>query len=162
MTTNHKLSLRIQVLIAAFIMLLISCPLYSQTYSAEEQGLIDHITNCWDAWMEGVEKADPEIWYEKCPSKPNASMWWTKDGAPEQTERIRRRWDRAISSDPKWVDMRPVTIRIWDDVGMVQFYSFWRVNSKDGFITKETKRTEVFKKENGNWIFLGGQGTPVD
>jgi hypothetical protein len=163
MTTNHKLSPRIQVLMAAFIVLLISCPLYSQTYSQEEQGLIDHITNCWDAWMEGVEKNNPEIWYEKCPAKPDASFWWTEHGAPEQIDALRRNWDldRAFAGSSYWLDMRPVAIRIWDDVGMVQFYGYWLTDTEDGKVNTEYKRTEVFKNENGKWILLGGQGTPV-
>ena len=64
--------------------------MYCQTYSQEEQGLIDQLTNCWDAWMEGVDKNNPEIWYEKCPAKSDASMWWTNEGAPQQMDWARR------------------------------------------------------------------------
>ena len=161
MKTNHKLSSRIKVLSGTLFLLLFSSHLYSQTYSNEEQELIDHITNCWDAWVEGKNENNPNIWYEKCPSKPNASMWWTNDGAPEQIDRVTRKWEFATALNEDWLDMRPVAIRIWDDVGMVQFYGYWLVDSKDGFVRTEFKRTEMFKKENGTWILLGGQGTPV-
>ena len=163
MKTNHKLSSRIKVLSGTLFMLLFSSHLYGQTYSNEEQELIDHITNCWDAWEEGVGKDNPEIWYEKCPSKPDASFWWTEDGAPEQTAKIRNRnqWHFVRQINHHWLDIRPVAIRIWDDIGMVQFYSYWRVNNRGKWVTTEYKRTEVFKNENGTWILLGGQGTPV-
>ena len=161
MNTKMKISKKVYALFTTSVMMLISSSMYCQTYSKEEQGLIDHVTNCWDAWMEGVEKNDPQIWYEKCPSKPDASMWWTQDGAPQPIDWVQRNWDIVSAVDSKWVDMRPVTIRIWDDVGMVQFYGYWQALTKKEYVVTEFKRTEMFKNENGNWILLGGQGTPV-
>ena len=162
MKTNRKFSNRVQILMASIVMILISYSTYGQTYSQEEQGLIDHITNCWDAWMEGIEKNNPEVWYEKCPSKADASMWWTNEGAPQQIGSwVRRNWDIVSDVDSKWVDLRPVTVRIWDNIGMVQFYGYWQAKTKEGNVVTELKRTEVFKNENGTWILLGGQGTPV-
>jgi hypothetical protein len=134
---------------------------FTQTYSIEEQGLIDQLTICWDAWMEGIENNDPKIWYDKCPTKPDASMWWTNDGAPQQMDWPKRNWDIVSNVDAKWVDIRPVAIRIWDDIGMIQFYGYWQANTKDGKMISEYKRTEVFKNENGTWTLLGGQGTPT-
>jgi hypothetical protein len=57
--------------------------------------------------------------------------------------------------------MRPVAVRIWDNIGMIQFYAYWQAKTKEGNVVTEYKRTEMFKNENGNWILLGGQGTPV-
>jgi hypothetical protein len=132
----------------------------AQQYSAQEQGLIDQIKICWDAWMEGVEKNNPDIWYEKCPAMENASFWWTDEGAPQQNDWAKRNWDYVKDQNVGWLDMRPVAIRIWDDIGMIQFYGYWEIRTKDGSIVTEFKRTEVFKKENDTWILLGGQGTP--
>lgn len=146
---------------AVLVIMLLSSTLFAQTYSKEEQGLIDQVIHCWDAWMEGIEKNDPEIWYEKCPSKPDASMWWAQEGAPQQLDWAKRNWDIVSGVDAKWVDLRPVAVRIWDNVGVVQFYGYWQAKTKEGNVSTEFKRTEVFKNENGNWVFLGGQGTPV-
>jgi len=161
MKTNQKLSKKVQGLMVTIVMLLVSSSMYCQTYSQEEQGLIDQLTSCWDAWMEGVDKNNPEIWYEKCPAKSDASMWWTNEGAPQQMDWARRNWDIVSDVDSKWVDMRPVAVRIWDNIGMIQFYAYWQAKTKEGNVVTEYKRTEVFKNENGSWILLGGQGTPV-
>ena len=111
--------------------------------------------------MDGVEKNNPEVWYEKCPSKADASMW-TNEGAPQQMGSwARRNWDIVSDVDSKWVDLRPVAVRIWDNTGMVQFYGYWQAKTEEGNVVTEYMRTEVFKKENGSWILLGGQGTPV-
>jgi hypothetical protein len=88
-------------------------------------------------------------------------MWWTNQGAPEGIEGIKRNWDVICSVDANWIDMRPVAIRIHDNVGIVQFYGYWKANTKDGPVTTEYKRTEVFLKVDGLWTFLGGQGTPA-
>ena len=161
MKTTLKFSEHIYSSLIAFVVILTSLPLQSQTFSNEEQELIDHITNCWDAWIEAKNEGNPEIWYEKCPSKPDASFWWTEEGAPEQTTRIRNRWSVVMDLEEEWLDIRPVAVRIWDEIGMVQFYGYWRAMHKGESVITEFKRTEMFKNENGTWILLGGQGTPA-
>ena len=162
MKSYLNLLVKVQVLTSSIVMIIVSSSLYGQTYSAEEQGLIDQVENCFDAWIEGIEKGNPEVWYEKCPSKEDASMWWTNEGAPQQTVSwAQRNWDIVSRVDSKWVDLRPVVVRIWGDIGMVQFYGYWEAKTQNGNVVTEYLRTEVFKRENGSWIFLGGQGTPA-
>jgi ketosteroid isomerase-like protein len=133
----------------------------AQQWTPEEQELIDNIKMCWDAWMEAVQAVDVEIYYQKCPQAEDVSMWWTDFGAPEGRQMARRNFQQIATVDRAWLDIRPVAVRIWGDVGMVQFYGYWSANSPEGPVVTEFKRTEVFRRVDGQWVFLGGQGTPV-
>ena len=136
-------------------------PVTAQHWTAEEQGLLDALKSCWDSWMEAVRAADPEIHFRKCAWVENSSMWWTEFGAPEGQQMVRRNFEKFVVTDIDWLDIRPVSVRIWGDVGMVQFYGYWNARTPDGPTVTEYKRTEVFRRVDGRWVFLGGQGTPA-
>ena len=55
----------------------------------------------------------------------------------------------------------PVAIRVFDDFAFMQFYGFWKVKTSDGSKINEYMRTEIFRKVDGKWSFIGGQGTSV-
>lgn len=133
----------------------------TQQWTAEEQGLLDNIKMCWDAWMEAVQAKDLEIHYRKCPQAEDFSMWWTDFSAPEGRQMAERNLQQIAATDIGWLDIRPVAVRIWGDVGMVQFYGYWSARTPEGPMVTEYKRTEVFRRVNGRWVFLGGQGTPA-
>ena len=146
--------------ISLILMFAFSLVSTAQNWTKEEQEVLDNVEMCWDAWMEAIEKNDMEIWFKKCPSADNYSMWWTENGFPSNNRGDRRNFDHFVESDVKWVDMQPVAVRIYGDVAMVQFYGIWRAKTSEGQKNTEYKRTEVFQKRNGIWVFLGGQGTP--
>jgi len=152
-----KLSLPISI--ASCI--LIPLTTLAQTWNEQEQELLDQLETCWDAWMEAVEQNNPELWIEKCNPAKNYSMWWTEEGAPQGIDAVKRDWETIRKVDVRWIDIRPVAIRIFDNVGIVQFYGYWKANTETGPVTTEYKRTEVFLKVDGKWSFIGGQGTPV-
>ncbi len=132
----------------------------AQLWAPEEAALIDHIKACWTAWINAGEESDPDGFFQACPHAEDSSMWWTEFGAPQTPERIRREWPFIKRIDLAWVDLQPVAVRIWGDVGMVQFYGTWKAAGPEGPMTTEYKRTELFRKVDGRWVFLGGQGTP--
>jgi hypothetical protein len=129
-------------------------------WNAEEQQLIDHTKMCWTAWVDGGDRG-ADYFFDRCPTDEDFSMWWTEDGAPQSIETIRRDWDRIAEIDINWVDLRPVEINIWDDFAMVQFYGYLLANTNDGAALSENKRTELFRRVDGNLISLGGQGSPA-
>jgi len=88
-------------------------------------------------------------------------MWWTNASVPQTRESIIRNWINP-PVDLGWVGLTPIAIRIWDDVAMVQMYGSWKARTPDGPVTTEYKRTEVFRKVDGRWMFVGGQGTPTN
>jgi hypothetical protein len=149
-----------QLLFTIISMLILPVINIAQNWTKEEQEVLDNVEMCWDAWMEAVEKNDMEIWFNKCPSADNLSMWWTGNGFLSNHRGNRRNFDRFVETDVKWVDLQPVAVRIHGAVAMVQFYGIWRAKTSEGQKNTEYKRTEVFQKRNGIWVFLGGQGTP--
>ncbi len=126
-----------------FVILLVPFTSSAQHWTEEEQELIDHIIMDWNAWMEAIEKNDIEIWLTKSPRVENAKWWWTEEGAPSDAEWVRRNWDMVRRVDAGWSDMRPVSILIHGNAGIVHFYGYWKANTKDGPVVTEAKRTEL-------------------
>ena len=148
------------LIVTPFILLLISQSSLAQQWSEEEQELLDAIEFYWETWMEAVKKKDADHWFKKARPAENFSYWWTEQGSPNGPDAIKRDWDAISETDAYWVDIRPIAIRMHGDVGIVQFYGYWKAKTKDGLVTTEDKRTEVFIKNDGRWTFLIGQGTP--
>lgn len=138
-----------------------SSPAATQQWSAEEQELLAAIETCWDAWMGAIRAGDPEVWVNGCNVAEDSSMWWTNEGAPSGMRMTRRAFQLFDDVDLDWLDFRPVAVRIWDDIGMVQFYGYWLAQNGDERVVTSFKRTQVYRRLNGQWQFLGGQGTPV-
>jgi hypothetical protein len=154
-------SLFVSFAVVLFAAVAVPSAAVAQQWSAEEQELLDNIAMCWDAWLEATEAGDIEVWSDKCGVAKDVSMWWTEFGAPAGMRMEQRYWMKHPELDEDWLDIRPVAVRIWDDVAMVQFYGYWLANTAEGQAITEYKRTEVFRKVDGRWIFLGGQGTPA-
>ena len=150
-----------KILTVVSLSLILAGPLSAQNWTAEERGVIDQIETCWDAWIEAQEAGGPDLFFERCPYDERASMWWTDFGAPQTPEGVLREWDFSSAVDLDWVDLRPIAVRIWGDVAMVQLYGIWKANTSDGPVTTEFKRTELFQNRDGQWVFVGGQGTPA-
>ncbi len=140
----------------------IAAPAEAQEWNAEQQDLIDHVTTCWDAWVDALADETPDRFLDACPNDERGHYWWTADGAPEPLiVGIRRNWHIIREVDDDWVSLRPVYVDIFGDVGIIHMYGYWRANTSDGTVVTEQKRTEVFQRRNGQWVFLGAQGTPV-
>ena len=131
-------------------------------WSAEQQEILNHLTMSWNAWMEAVEKNDPDIYFKKFPVDENAAFWSTTEGAPDiGAKAARRDWETIRKQDVGWIDFRPVSVNVYGDVAVIHFYSYWKVRTEKGTETVEMKRMEVFKKMAGKWTFIGQQRTPV-
>jgi hypothetical protein len=150
-----------KALMVASLALVLAVPVSAQQWTTEEQAVIDHIKMCWNAWVDAQREGGPDQFFQRCPFDENSSFWWTDAATPQSVERIRREWEFFAKIDLGWVDMRPIVVRIWGDVAMVQFYGYWKANTPEGPVTTEYMRTELFRRNGSHWVFLGGQGTPV-
>ena len=74
---------------------------------------------------------------------------------------MRRNWDIIRETDDDWAGLRPVYVDIFGDVAIIHMYGYWRAITLDGRVTTEEKRTAVFQRRNGRWVFIGAQSTPV-
>ena len=140
---------------------LVAVPAEAQEWNAEQQDLIDHVTMCWDAWVDALTDETPDRFYSACPEDESAHWWWTAEGVPSSAAVVRRNRHVTREVDDDWVSLRPVYVDMFGDVGIIHHYGYWRANTSDGTVRTEHKRTEVFQRRNGVWVFIGGQGTPV-
>jgi len=138
-----------------------SSALVAQEWTPEQQSLIDHVTQCWDAWVEALADETPDKWIAACPNDERSHYWATADGAPSSAKDVVRNWHIWREVDDDWVSLRPVYVDIFGDVGVIHMYGYWRAKVPDGTVITEEKRTEVFQRRNGQWVLIGAQSAPV-
>lgn len=143
------------------ILLLFVSQVGAQQWNEEEQAVLDTIRLCWDVWAEAVAKKDFDIWVEKCPMEENYSMWWTNLAMPATLETDQKNADMFIALEERWLAIQPVAVKVHGDTALVQFYGLWQPKLDGRRVTTEYKRTEVFIKRDGQWRFIGGQGSPT-
>jgi hypothetical protein len=126
-----------------------------------EQELLAELESCWDAWMDGVRQNDAEVFFDGCNLDQDALFWWSQDGAPQTFDQVRRIWDTISETDERWVGIRPVGVRVFGDVAIINLYGYWQAATPEGSVVTEFKRTEVFQRRADGWTFIGGHGTPA-
>ena len=144
------------------LFLLLPASSQAQQWSDEEQEVLDHLVECWDIWMEGIKSGSPERWISEC-STPALTYWVPNNGAPsyDNAENLRRNWGTFSEDDLGWVDIRPVSLTVIDDIAVLHFYGSWRIRTAEGETVNEAKRTEVFRRIDGRWKMIAGHSTPV-
>lgn len=146
--------------LATIALLLAPTPSTAQQWSPAEQEVLDQLAECWDIWMEGVGSGTPDRWMAEC-AVPELTYWPAQDGAPLNTDFDRRNWELAMATDLGWVDIRPVSLTVMDDIAVLHFYGYWRTPGPEGEQVTEAKRTEVFRRIDGRWKMIAGHATPV-
>ncbi len=151
-----------RALTMALTLSLVAAGAAAQEWSADQQDLIDHVRTCWDVWVEALADETPDRWLEACPIDGRSHWWWSADGAPASgLEDTKRNWQAIREIDDDWVSLRPIYVDIFGDVGVIHMYGHWRANTSEGTVVTEAKRTEVFQRRDGQWVFIGGQNSPV-
>ena len=81
---------------------------------------------------------------------------------PEATRRaLERRLFKSRWNSCRWQDIRPLSIRVEDDIAIVHFYGHWVCMDTDQVAHfLEQKRLEIFKRTESGWIVIGGMNTP--
>lgn len=148
-----------------FVMLAVGIPgtLNAQQWNAEQMGVINSVKACWDTWVEGIRRRNPEQWLAEC-SDGESVYWGTADGSPRvgTPDQLRRRWEAVSRADRKWIDLRPLSIKIVGDMAIMHFYGLWEQNTPEGqIVVNEAKRMEVFRRAGNRWVQIAGQATPV-
>lgn len=154
--------MRVALTVGLFALAGIVPSVHAQQWTPEQQSLITHVTQCWDVWVEALADETPAKWLAACPVDERAHWWNSADGAPSNSSReVQRGWQAIRATDDNWVSLRPVYVDIFGDVGIIHLYGYWRAKTRDGMVTTEAKRTEVFQRRNGRWVLIGAQATPV-
>lgn len=131
----------------------------AQTYSDDEQSLIEAMEECWN---QATHDNSMEVLRDACGSTEVTTYWWTPETTPFRhlspwVEGIRASWDRELISQ----DLRPIRVHLDGEFGFIYFHGIRIWESQEGGQETESWRGfEVWKRVNGGWSFVGGTGTP--
>lgn len=145
------------ILLLAFLS--VAGPSFAQTWTADQQSVVDDLKECWDIFVQSVKDDDPNAWIDECTD--DFRYWWI-DGTPNDADFFRRNWAAAVEASEFWVSLRPISIQIFDDIAIMHFYGQWSTKVPDGRIINEQKRTEVFRRSSNRWLLVAGHGTPTE
>ena len=113
----------------------------AQQWSPEQQEVIDNLEECWDIWQDNVKSGSPEGWISEC-ATPDLTYWVSSDSAPLNNDYNRRTWGVDSGTGGDWVDIRPISITVLDDIAVLHFYGYGREMTKEeGGKIREAKRT---------------------
>lgn len=138
-------------------------PVFAQNWTPEEKELVAQIHACWDGWVEARMAGDVSAFENACPLG-NYAYWGASSGAPGNIESLRRNWaeESARVKQIYWEDLRPLSIKISGDTGVIHYYGYWFVQDHQGEEdTYESKRMETWQKQDGRWTLIGGIAVPV-
>ena len=106
-------------------------------------------------WVEGYQDGSPDRWLDNCTEE--GYSFWFGYGSPLGEDWVRGQWDTIIENDGKWLDLRPIWVRVYDDeFAIMHFWGYWEITVDEERIIEEAKRTEVFHKVNGHWLLAAG------
>lgn len=146
--------------------LLMPVSAWAQRWTAEEQGVIDHVKQCWDAWAEAVAQRDLEIWMNTCQPAEDFAGWWTSDGALWTLESERRSFDHWVQGVKRfyWESVQPLEVKVYGDVALMWYYGVHVTEDPKGDVTRtQDKRFAVFRRVNSVWRWTGAMvtGKPI-
>jgi hypothetical protein len=151
-----------RALIACFaLLILVPVVATAQTFSADEQEIIDLTHSCWEAWaaedLSAIDRA--------CNEHEDTRFWWTADAVPAigWVAKNAQRWGEAFHprTNLLYWEVRPVSVRIFRDVALIHFWATYTVVDENGQTTANSqKRLDIWQRVDSRWIKIGGMGTP--
>jgi len=145
---------KIAQLSAAIFVILVGSPGYSQNWTAEQQEVIDDLEACWDLWVEALDDRTPDAWANDCAEEDYT--YWFRGAAPGGLEDLRREWSIIRETREYWIGLHPISIKIFGDIAIMHFVGIWSGLGPEGRIINEANRTEVFRRDDGQWKIVAG------
>ncbi len=150
--------MRRTILLAGLLTVLTSGAAQSQNWTAEQQGVIDAVTSCWESW--GTENWDTYL--DACPVDPNVRFWWMPEGTPDYGLDAWKAWADAFWPRIEALvhfEHRPLGVQIHGDVALYQFWASWSsVDANGQMQTMSQHRLDVMQMRDGRWMVIGGAG----
>ena len=138
--------MRILCLVVACLILTV--PINAQNWNAEEQAIVDHIKQCWDAWSEARDQKNPAVWERACPFSEEAAYWITAYGAPFYGLESARRGLGGIQQQfikhSTWLDLQPMSIEISDNTALVHLYGTFAVEDYEGKMHEQRNEIHTY------------------
>ena len=153
----------IRIALVALCLLCIPAVLQAQTWSLEQQELLDHLFSVFDQTEENNQASFVQ-WRDVAHPRDDLVLWFTDQGAPYDLEAVRK-WHQGWATrgtEYTFLNIRPVAVRILDSVGMVWFWQYGEWMNQDGERHQwEAKRLEIFHRTSDGWDLVGGMVTRV-
>ena len=134
-------------------------PVSAQSWSPEQQAVIDQITRCNDGWVESIARKTFELYAMACPETREARFWYPNGAAPLPYGGPDGVWSRSAAANRavSWQDLKPVTVQVDGDVAFIYYTVTWTTVpvSGDGR-PAPSRRLTVFRRVNGRWHMAGG------
>jgi ketosteroid isomerase-like protein len=147
------------LVVVSLFVLVLGSRATAQRWTPEQKEVLNHVEECWAAWADSVAAKDHSVWQNRCRPTDEFLWWWTSDAVPSNNQSLRRQfqWQIAHIKRVVWWDARPTNIMLVGDVAIVAFYAQWSwIGTDDKGFNFSSKRVEIFRKQGGQWYFLGG------
>ncbi len=141
--------------------LLAACaaPVSAQTWSREQQEIIEQIRRCNDGWVASIEEKRFQAYGAVCPETRNALFWYPGSAKPAPYGGPDGVWSQSSAQNRtvSWHDMRPVTVQVDGDLAFIYYAVTWIVEANTGETRRApSHRLTVFQRLNGRWLMAGG------
>jgi ketosteroid isomerase-like protein len=133
----------------------------AQTFSAEQQAVIDQVRRCNDGWTAAVAGRDFERFADACPHDADALWWYTDTDQPGTFAQVFA-FSSGQAARNQWRDFVPVSVRIDGDHAFVYYEITWQPTTADGETrTAPSRRFTAMRRDGGVWVQIGGSIAPI-
>jgi len=143
------------------VALLASSPVLAsaQTWSAQQEEIIEQIRRCNDAWVASIAQRRWDVYDSVCPATEQAVFWYPGTAPPAPYGGPKGVWqgssarNRAVS----WRDLKPITVQVDGDLALAYYTVTWIPVPHTGPATEApSRRFTVFQRRAGRWLMAGG------
>jgi hypothetical protein len=131
----------------------------NQSWSPEQEAVIEQIRRCNSAWTASVAEKRYEVFTAACPHEEGA-LWWYPDVEPGPFRAV---WENSVRlARVTWRDLEPLAVAIDGDLALVYYVVTWSPTAISGeTATFTTRRLTVMLRRAGVWVQMGGSIAPA-
>ena len=146
---------------AASLLLFTALAAQAQTFTSEQQEIIDIVQGCWDSWAQ----EDYEGWATGCPRHLENSFWNTAEPVPSigwMAKYGRQHADAFFPiRDVIAYEVRPIQVSVFEDVALYHHWATWTELDVNGVATTYSRKgIDVWQRVDGQWTVIGGMWSP--
>jgi len=151
-------AIAVSILAALIFSLVLPSQSAAQTWSAEQQEVIEFSNMCWQASDEAARQKDYDVFINACQPGEDFRGWWLPFTTLWDLSAIRKWNEHAYTSQTtgQWNHSTPLAVKIYDDVALYWFLVHYFQIGADGTTTQvEEMRFEAYHRVDGKWHLVG-------
>ncbi len=138
----------------------------AQTYSADQQAVIDQLERCFQNFWQAMSKSDFSVFEDACPCDEDFAVWNLSFGAPVGIEAVKDLFEQGVAAGPTppIIILRPVRVKIAGDFAIAYYYvDTYQVDYDDLFLNFNAgMRMTVLRRVNRRWQLAGDMVAPLE